>query len=98
MTDNLNSQPLIPGMGFQQTTFGLGSDDGDVLDVPPVFIADVEVIDGPDIGRAQAVASPKIGSALVVAPILVDSIPKPTAGTIMRPTPKIGSIKIVPKK
>lgn len=98
MTDNFNSQPLIPGVAFFQTTFGLGSDDGDELVVPPVFIPEEPALEDAGDGRAFAVQSPKIGSIDIVEAIPAVPVPKSTASTILRPRPKIGSITIIKKK
>ena len=65
MTDNFNSQPGIPGMGFLQVSSGFGSDDGDPLQIPAVFVPDEELQEV-GVGRAFAVVRPKIGSIKIV--------------------------------
>lgn len=94
MTDHFNSQPLVPGAGIFQTSFGFGSDDGDALNIPPIFIPDEEVHDGPDDVRASPVGKPKICGVRVISEESAE--PRTISlGTVRRPGPRIGSIKIV---
>lgn len=92
--DNLNNQPLGFSLGFLQMSFGLGDPGGDEIPLPVVFVPDEEVFDGPGAGVAARAQAPKIGSLDVTAPAVQARLPKPFAGTIKRPGPKIGSIKI----
>lgn len=84
--DHLNSQPLVPGVGFFQTTFGLGS-----VRIPPDFVSDEEVADPPGVGGVVGSDGPRMCSGKVA---VTRTLSKESTGTIVRPGPRIGSIKI----